>query len=237
MRELKEKRDEVEMERELERTTRERDMERAGLDRRSTPRVFEKGRVLLPNIVGMSYGVPSGLGGLAVFGASGPVSFSFGSSSQYAYSHLAFTPSVDVLVGERLTLGGTVGLSRTTQRTEMGQSIGGVISPSRSTGTSTFAQPRIGYLQPLGRGVYLWPRLALRAGGTWSEVNDASQVKALDLGVELDAPIVFPLSRWVFLQASPVASYSRSSGSNASLGDSDADGFSFGSYVRLGLAL
>ncbi len=232
MRELHEKRDEAEMEASVERAMRERDMQRAGVERSGTPRVFEKGRVLLPNIAGLRQGglVVSVPGFYGSFFATGPLTFSYGSSSGYESTFFGLTPEIDVLVTDHLTLGGGAGFLRATSRSEPGPSVG----TSRVRSVGTYAQPRVGWVQPIGRGVSVWPRLALRVGGTWSEANEGSQ-KVLDLGAEVDAPIVFPLSRHVYLQASPIVTFTH----RASRGGADLEGnaFSFGSYLRLGLAL
>lgn len=227
---------EVQLERSMQRLNAVRRPEAPHSHEEKPPEVFRPGRVLLPELAGGGfsslplYGV--GAAG-SVFYSAGPITFSYGSNNANESSLFAVAPSADVVVSEHLTLGGTASFARQTLRSSYTDG-NGTLQSSRTQASSIDLKPRIGVPQHLGGGVWVWPRLAARVGTSWTD-GDAGSGHATSLGLELDVPFVFPLSRWVFLQVAPTASYTHVNSPAGAGGDFDA--FSFGSYARLGLAL
>lgn len=111
-----------------------------------------------------------------------------------------FNPSVDVVVGRHLTLGGTLSLSNVHTR------IGGA-----DTGGGEYNQfgvgaaPRIGYLVRLSDDLAVWPRLSagLRYGQEGSGLSNA-----LEWNVTADLPLVVGVGRHFVLMVGPVLAYS-----------------------------
>lgn len=197
-------------------------------DAESQPALFRAGRVLFSNLAGISvFGAAAGPS--AVLYGIGPVSFSHSVSDTHAISSVSFSPSLDVVVGEHLTLGGSISVDHFRSRTT--NDFGDTKLTFTNDITSATVAPRIGIVQRLGSDVWVWPRLAAYVGESWGNRTNSPEIKATSIGMQLDVPFVFPLSRWVFLQVAPIASYTHTSSTE------DSSGFSFGSYARLGLAL
>ncbi len=188
-------------------------MESPGVDarERSTRDALMDRRLFVPDLVGFGVSWPglSGLGGLGGLGG-GLLSGTAVTGSQHA---LAFTigPNVDVRVGERLTVGGSVTFSR-----------------SRSEGFASTAlrvHPRLGVLVPVGP-LILWPRIGPTVGVSEGDAFDGGS-----LGAAMEVGLVFPLTSRVFLQATPAVTYT-----HTWYASSEADLLGVGVRTGLGVA-
>lgn len=189
---------------------------------------FRPGRVLLPNLGGISFATLSSGSSIALYSV-GPISFSHSEDDTSGFTFVGFAPSLDVVVGKHLTLGGTMSVGYT--RSSFTNDASGTKTTFESESTAVSAAPRIGIVERLGDDVWVWPRLAAHVGESWFTATGSPDGKTTAIGVDLDVPFVFPLSRWVFLQVAPFASYTHLSSTE------DASTFAFGSYARIGLAL
>lgn len=175
---------------------------------RSTRDALRERRLFVPDLVG--FGVSSlGPGGLGGFGG-GLLSGTAITGSQQA---LVFTlgPNVDVRVGERVTVGGSVTFSRSSNPT--------------STNTSVRVHPRVGVLVPVGLLLF-WPRIGPTVGASEGDYFDGGSV-----GAAMEVGVVFPLTSRVFFQATPAVTYT-----HAWYASSDADLLGVGVRTGLGVA-
>ncbi|NOU27263.1 MAG: hypothetical protein HOO96_05080, partial [Polyangiaceae bacterium] len=97
-------------------------------------------------------------------------------------------PNLDVRIGERLTVGGSVTFSRTTM--------------SETDETAVRFNPRIGVLVPAGP-VVVWPRIGPTFGA-----SDGTFFSGHSIGASLEVGLVVPLTSRVFVQATPSLTYS-----------------------------
>lgn len=224
--------EEIDAEAELERAKLRLDNARRAAPPRDaeSPRAFFRpGRVLLSNLGGISVsGVTAGPS--LVLYDIGPVSFSHDASDTHDINSVNFSPSLDVVVGKHFTLGGSMSIGHTHSSSTIDFGDG---AKTRFTTDSTAASvaPRIGVVERLGSDVWVWPRLSAHVGESWFNLTGSPTNEVTSIGVQLDVPFVFPVSRWVFLQVAPMASYTYTSSTE------DSSIFRFGSYARIGLAL
>lgn len=150
---------------------------------RSTRDAFLQQRLFLPDLVG--FGFSSFSRGDLGSSSAGWVSASAIVGKQPGAS-FTLGPNLDVRVGQRLTVGGSVTFSRTTG----------------SDRTAVGVAPRVGALFPAGPLV-VWPRLAAIVG-----VSEGALGSGRSLGASLELGLVVPLTSHVFVQATPSLSYS-----------------------------
>lgn len=224
---LRERTEEINAEAELERATR-----RLNEAKRETPpspmeeptlTPFHPGRILFSNVFGLGFSTGF-LGSLTGLYNVGPFVFSRSHSSWMDQTFLEFSPSADLVISKHVTLGGTIDLQRIIQKSATGTD-----TPIRLENSSIGVAPRVGFIQSLGGGVWFWPRLSVNVGEQWSSAGQRST----PIGATLDAAFVFPMSRWLYIQVAPHASYTHTDTSDGN----DYEAFDFGTAVRLGLAL
>ncbi len=181
---------------------------------------------------------------VAATGIGGPLSLTLGWVSIASSTHeaqgvretstaLAFMPSADVFVFEGLSVGGMLGVSRTTSKVgTTGTPPDGVAvtagTSERST-TARFISPRVGYAFRLSDDVLFWPRIHVGYGTSETTASNGAGVAGIGLaGVGVgglgagapgssssgemwnvggDASIVLALGRHAALAAGPTISY------------------------------
>ncbi len=152
---------------------------------RSTRDALLQRRLFLPDLVGFGFST-LGQGGLGGSGG-GLVSGTAITGSQQGVT-FTLGPNVDVRIGERLTVGGSVTFSRTTM--------------SETDETAVRFNPRIGVLVPAGP-VVVWPRIGPTFGA-----SDGTFFSGQSIGASLEVGLVVPLTSRVFVQATPSLTYS-----------------------------
>ncbi len=207
---------------------------------------IEQRRLLLPNILGVS----ASLGGFAPVGVGGfvgPLHIASDSTSvglgRVSSQTVSFSPSADVIVGRRWTLGGTLRASRSTRRfSSESQAYSQLLDEQEDFQLG--ADPRVGFLVPLGNRVILWPQFSVSVSRGRSEARtmmkgpDASSQPprismSTGLGAQASATLLFPLSRYVY------ASLGADLGYHAQLveeQDSANERFAFGTTGGIGLS-
>lgn len=197
------------------------------------------GAIVLPDLVGVnaSYGVAMGAGSLGGLSISGPISAGHASSPLgFKTTYVAFTPSADVFVSDRVSVGGRLAVTRQTatnvSQSGTGESV--VTTESESGGYSVGIAPRIGYALPLGKGVLLWPKFGVAVSRFRNEQNLSPRTLGASIGAELEVGLVLPLSRHVILQIAPVVGYAHTV-VESRLPYGDGDAFDLGSRARLGI--
>lgn len=174
---------------------------------RSTRDALLQRRLFLPDLlsVGFSSISPGGLRspGVGWVSASAIVGRQQGAS-------FTLGPNLDVRVGQRLTVGGSVTFSRTTG----------------SDDTAVGVAPRVGALFPAGP-LAVWPRLGAIVG-----VSEGALGGGRSLGASLELGLLVPLTSHVFVQATPALTYS-----HIWFPNDDVDVLGFGVRTGLGIVL
>lgn len=191
----------------------------------SSPRsALGSGAVVFPDIVGISTlplfgavapagaGAVGGLGGASGVALSGPISFGSSSGEGGTKSgYLGVSPSIDVFVTERLTIGGRVTAGRYTASSVMRSTIPGTTQTTAlSTGSEGYVlavAPRVGYLVPLTESLAFWPQVGVMYGQSRSESDRAWRTLSRSVGVEVEAGLVMPIGRHVVVRVAPTLAY------------------------------
>ena len=186
-------------------------------------------RLFLPGLLGFSAGttllaVGPGTTGIAT-GTGGIVSYEGGDmTGDGSSSHLdafSFNPSFDVRAG-RFTIGG--GLSIVYTR--------GTQDGSQEESTSFLFAPRVGYLAPLAKELYLWPRVS---AGFLVGQESATAYPTSSIGgfvASADLLLVIGLGKHFFLTTGPSGSFATAQG-----GGGSTSTFGVGASVGIGVAL
>lgn len=179
------------------------------------PRPFHgRGRIYLHDVVGISTFLAAGGGGSVtmvngIAGYSTSETRSPGGAPQRG-SSVWLAPSVDFLVTDRLTLGGTPRFSRT-----WFDGAGGFDS---SSGVGLGLSPRVGWVVPLGASTALWPRAGLELQWSSTEVRGTSAAyttSSLGWGFDADAAVLYSLGQHGYLSLGPSARYFRATETGA----------------------
>ncbi|MBS2015888.1 MAG: hypothetical protein JST00_23575 [Deltaproteobacteria bacterium] len=220
----------------------------------SSSGTLRRGSVILPDIVGVSTlplvgavtlagpGVVGAVGAVGGIGLSGPVSFGFSSGDGGAKSsHIGLSPSVDVFVTDRLTIGGRVTAARYTSsyvsRTTIPGSTQAISSTSGSEGYVLAFAPRVGYVVPLTDAIAFWPQIGITVGQSRSELDNAGRALSRSLGAEVEAGFVMPIGRHVIVRVAPTLAYGYAWIDATGGGSSeDADTVRAGVRAQIGLA-
>lgn len=122
---------------------------------------------------------------------------------------IALNPSVDVFVGDHLTLG--FSFSAMHVDTTYGPSSAQSLVPQNTSGYALAAAPRIGRTIDLGP-VTLWPKLGANYGVSRLEAKtpasaEAARTLTRGLGADLSVDVVFPVGRYLVLALGPTLSY------------------------------
>jgi hypothetical protein len=206
---------------------------------------IENRRILLPNILGVSVNL-GGLAPGAVGGSVGPLSVSASSTSlgstRLSTQGLSFAPSLDVILGRRWTVGGTLVAQRWTHRQESEPQASSMFNSDQEL-LQLGVEPRVGLLIPLGNRVLLWPQLSVavnrgRSENRTTQGPDGSMPMSTvsmttGLGASASASVLFPLSRYVY------ASFNTAVGYRANLveeQDKADEGFSLRNTAGIGLS-
>jgi hypothetical protein len=218
------------------------------------PELGRPGQVVFPEIMGVRSGVPSIFAGLhtgglfpgeplSSVGWGGVIGYNeyYGESesryegaepwSQETRSRSFWvTPSMDVFVGRRFSIGASVGVLHSAQAARYP---GGSVA---SEGLSIGASPRIGYLVPIAKGLSFWPRLSIAAAYSHHSVDSAGQYaynrgvgRALSGGLEL-ALVYQPLQNLIF----KVAPQINAGGASSELTGQYQSAYSESAFVRVG---
>jgi hypothetical protein len=149
-----------------------------------------RGQVALPALLGLSYpaaevGQTFSLHHLRAEG---------GGFATQELSLLQVAPTVDVFVADRWSVGASPYVLHLSRSVDMGDAD----STTESTwSTEVGLLPRVGYAIPLGADVAFWPQAFV---GVFAGVGEHGELdQGLVAGAEL--PVVFPLSRHVFVTA------------------------------------
>jgi hypothetical protein len=110
--------------------------------------------VLVDDLVGLRT-EPTAVGGQP-FSQSGVVAYSSGRLGGMQTTRWTVSPSLDALLGEHVTFGGSVAVTRSVQRID-----GAVSSAPTNEAWSVAVVPRIGYLAKLNDALYVWPRFGM----------------------------------------------------------------------------
>jgi len=186
-------------------------------------------RLFLPGLLGFGTGTTllsfgAGITGIAT-GTGGIFSYDGGDmSGGGSKSHLdsfSFNPSFDVRVG-RFTLGGGLSIAYSRATTD----------GNESESTSFLFAPRVGYLAPIGKEVYLWPRasLGLLVGQESATGYETSALTGLVASADL--LLVVGLGQHFFLTMGPSGSYETASTTGGA-----SSTFGVGASVGIGVAL
>jgi len=129
-------------------------------------------------------------------------------SIRSVWNTVSVAPSLDVFVARRLSIGAMVGYSYSHQTLTAPAGLG-VLGAPNETATLFAIAPRLGYVVPLGHGLFVWPRL----GGAYSYAHieqgaprTLSVQRALTVGA--DVGLVYQPIRNVYLSAAPEISLS-----------------------------
>ena len=186
-------------------------------------------RLFLPGLLGFgadttllalgpgTVGISTGSIGVLAYGGG---DMSAGGSKSHIDS-FSFNPSFDVRVG-RFTVGG--GMSVACTRSTM--------DGSESEATSFLFAPRVGYLAPIGKELYLWPRasLGLLVGQESATGYETSALTGFVASADL--LLVVGLGQHFFLTMGPSGSYQ-----TASTTGGTSSTFGVGASVGIGVAL
>lgn len=127
--------------------------------------------VLVDDLIGLRTDpIAPGVAG-APFTQSGIVSYSSGRSGDMHTTRWTISPSLDATLGEHVTFGGSVAVTRSLQRFD------GLASGPDSSAWSVAVIPRIGYLAKVNESLFIWPRLGMGFG-----TGDASTEPLSGLG-------------------------------------------------------
>jgi hypothetical protein len=113
--------------------------------------------VLFDDLVGLrtASASPADPSGLA---ASGIVSYASTRGAGFRSTAWGLSPSFDLALGERITLGGRLHVARALVEAE------GAQGPPAFTSWSASVLPRLGYMIPLNDALFLWPRMGFGYG-------------------------------------------------------------------------
>jgi len=257
---LRERLDEIEMTARVERAADRLEVERRD---RAEPRPepglssakLRKGTLVLPDLAGLSssfvrvapggvIGV-GGLGGVGVAGSglafTGPLTIAFTSrtgSNGLEASTVAFTPSIDVFVTRRLTVGGRLTLARNTSSYQVstpGSSGSLTQQIYESEGYGIGLAPRVGYVFPIMDGLLFWPQLSLGFSQTRDESTIGPRALARSLSGDVDLGLVAPLGRHVLFRVAPTVAYTFTDRDLVATSES-YDSVNVGLRAQLGLA-
>ncbi|XXY45950.1 hypothetical protein WME91_38700 [Sorangium sp. So ce269] len=192
----------------------------AGASEPAPARFGGRGQVALDNLIGLTAGGgylgPNMIAGApfdGTWGATGytgvigythadvrggmqGVDSAFSARSRTAW----ISPSVDVFVIDRLSIGATVGLSYSS-RDYARDGSGGAGTPTEGHSTTISAVPRVGYALALGEPLTLWPRAGIGYSGTRAEYGGEIETNAW-IGV-VDLGLIYRPTKYVYLHAAP----------------------------------
>ncbi len=178
------------------------------------------GRIVFPELAGISSGPAAGVGPVTGVGALGGVGVSglvsYGASSggnevsgRSKSSSLTLSPAADFFVDDHWTVGLAASVGKYDSSTTQGSS--GGATPTNLSGYDLSATPRLGRTFDLGP-VVLWPKLGLgygtaRTHEAWGEPSTQTRWLTRTIFTQLTAELVFPLTRNVIFDLGPVASF------------------------------
>jgi hypothetical protein len=176
-----------------------------------------KGRLAMSNLFGINGGLLFSTGvpvpPLETAGIqSGLFAYSVDDTSYngvpYHAVALSFTPSVDVFVTDRLTVGGSLAIGYDRLESVPSGSPGDTMT-LRDHSESVGLSPRVGYVVPLGGWLALWPRLEV-GFGTSRTVPDAADgaIWTNTYRVQGDIGLVVPIGRHLYVDIGPTFGYS-----------------------------
>lgn len=183
---------------------------------RSGPPPLEDHDVVVPALVGISYAVAnsSSLERLGALGAlSGGVAYAAGPLVFRSYENgpvksrvYGAAPSADVVLGRRLTLGGTISATWASVETPA------VTQMVQSTSLELAGGPRVGLLVPLGHGVTFWPKVEatvarIRSERDAADGNPGYDIRATRVRLAASTSFVFPVTRHLFFSLTPTLGY------------------------------
>jgi hypothetical protein len=201
------------------------------------------GSVVIGDIVGYRYGftaptVPGQLGG----GPFGIVGYSESDATTPAnpavgqpaivekQTYLYVAPSLDLVVGEHLTVGGSIMVL------SIHQEIGGAAGVGGFDQMIFGVSPRVGYLARLSDDLAIWPRASL--GASYGQAA-SSPGHLFAWSAAVDVPFVAGLGRHVVFMVGPALGYSGTSEQAGTPvgGLASASAFHVGVYGSIGLVL
>lgn len=208
---------------------------------------LRRGSVILPDIVGVSTlpvagaVAPAGLGAVGGIGITGPISFGFSSGDAGSKSsHIGLSPSIDVFVTDRLTIGGRVTAARYTSSYVSTATVPGTTQPVATSGSEGYVlaiAPRVGYLLPITDGLAFWPQLGVTYGQSRAENDGSGRTLSRTVGAELEAGLLVPVARHVVVRVAPTLAYGyTSSDSTGVFPTEDTDTVRAGVRAQIGLA-
>jgi hypothetical protein len=169
-------------------------------------RFGDAGHVVLEDLFGLSVlstGAPIGAVGLtAGWIAIGTSKYGSPGAPSSTATMVSVAPSFDVFVTDHITIGGVV-------------SFASAKVEQAGTQQVTYAaggEPRVGWAAPLGKGVFVWPRVF----GGGSLVDGAASSPTASWRAGADVLFVFPLARFAALDLGPGVSYASASFDGAS---------------------
>lgn len=198
----------------------------------ASPAVGGEGRWVF-DLLGGQLGGPAstlGVGSLGGMGFVGPFTLSSftnesdpqGLHETYKATVLALTPSADVFVTNRLSVGALLeaGILSTSTTQQQAPAMPGTAAPPSYTaserGYTVGIAPRVGYVVPLATSVALWPRLG--GGYEISRRMDDNDTRTLTrtLFVEANLGVGIRVAKHAFFDLGPVLQYRRASTEAAS---------------------
>ncbi|WP_437814927.1 hypothetical protein [Sorangium sp. So ce1078] len=114
------------------------------------------------------------------------------------------SPSVDVFVIDSVSIGGTIGLSYTSQEAHLPDAGGTATSIDRDSFTLSVV-PRVGYAVALSEPLTLWPRVGFGYSGTRADpIGSAGESSIMNawIGV-VDVGLVYRPSEHIYLHMAP----------------------------------
>ena len=189
---------------------------------RAAPRKYSsaalgRGSVILPNIVGVSTlplagaSITAGAGAIGGIGVTSPVFFGFSSGEGGSKSsYIGLSPSIDIFVTDRLTVGARVTAARSASTSILRSTVAGTTTTIGSSGSEGYVlsvAPRVGYLVPLTEGVALWPQIGVTYGQSRAENDGSGRTLARSFGAEIEAGLLLPVARHVLVRVAPTLAY------------------------------
>lgn len=209
-------------EEELRLRKREEDVaaEHRALDRRAAERdrhgFSHTGRIVFPNLAGLSVMNLNTLGGTAISGG-GLVAFTsqsnIGPNGGMKGSSISFNPSVDVFVTEHFTLGGMATAARTESTSAQADPTSSLLV-SGTSGYGVSVGPRVGRTFDVGP-LTIWPTVSgsYRIDRTEYASNGRTVGRNLTRTVAavLSVDVVFPIGRYLMFSVGPTLTYEHAS--------------------------
>ncbi len=162
----------------------------------------QPGKVVLDRVVGVGTSFRSGALGAVSDYQAGPVSFSHASldlGGRVTMTSVALSPSFDVFVSRRVSLGGTFSIGAQSTSSENKTSGFGT-----SSGYQVSADPRVGVLFPITNEVAFWPKVGFGMGRNHVSIEGLSgSLESYRLSTRVDFDFALPLTKHVLVALGP----------------------------------